>query len=179
MNYLQSLIRYKQWANDLLFTAATELTEEELTVSRPIVFGSIIKTLHHTYAMDLVWQANLQGTEHGFKTRNPDDYPALGKLDTNQRKLDEWYIAYVDSLSSAEIDEAVSFTFIGGGVGTMTRRDILLHVVNHGTYHRGNVTGMMYECSLEPPTTDYPVFLKQNPPNKQMQTDAAKAAPLI
>lgn len=167
MNSLQSLMRYKQWANDLLFTAAAKLTDMELTVSRPIVFGSIIRTLHHTYAMDLVWQAHLQGIEHGFTTRNPGDCPTLETLSVNQRDMDEWYINYVDILSSRDANETVNFTFIGGGAGTMTRKDILLHVVNHGTYHRGNITGMMYECSIEPPTTDYPVFLKQNPPGEQ------------
>ena len=42
----------------------------------------------------------------------------------------------------------------------MTRRDILLHVANHGTYHRGNVASMMYQAGVAPPTTDLPVFLK-------------------
>jgi uncharacterized damage-inducible protein DinB len=43
----------------------------------------------------------------------------------------------------------------------MTRRDILLHVANHGTYHRGNVAAMMYQAGVAPPTTDLPVFLKR------------------
>ena len=167
MNYLQTLMRYKQWANELLYEAAKELSEEELTAQRPIVFGSIIRTLNHTFAMDLVWQASLQGRSHGFTTRNPDDCPRLDKLLIDQRKLDEWYVTYADTLSKSDEDEVVNFTFIGGGEGSMSRRDMLLHVVNHGTYHRGNVTGMMYECSLEPPTTDYPVFLKHCPPYRR------------
>ena len=162
MNYLQILMRYKQWANDLLFAAAKKLTEEELIAPRPIVFGSIIQTLSHTFAMDLVWQAHLQGLPHSFTTRNPESDRSLENILIDQRKLDEWYVAYVDTLSRSDEDEIVDFNFIGGGAGTMSRRDILLHVVNHGTYHRGNVTGMMYECALEPPTTDYPVFLKHN-----------------
>ncbi len=166
MNYLQTLMRYKQWANELLYAAAKELSEKELIAKRPIVFGSIIRTLNHTFAMDLVWQANLQGEHHGFTTRNPDDCPSLNKLLIDQRKLDEWYVTYADTLSKPDEDQVVNLTFISGGVGSMRRRDILLHVVNHGTYHRGNVTGMMYECSLEPPTTDYPVFLKHDSPNK-------------
>jgi len=62
--------------------------------------------------------------------------------------------------------DVTSFTFIGGGAGKMSRRDRVFRVVNHGTYHRGNITGMMWECFLEPPTTDYPVFLKQHSLNK-------------
>jgi uncharacterized damage-inducible protein DinB len=43
----------------------------------------------------------------------------------------------------------------------MARRDILLHVANHATYHRGNVASMMYQADTPPPTTDLPVFLKR------------------
>lgn len=154
-------MRYKLWANDLLYAAIKELSEEELMAPRPIVFGSMIRTLHHTFAMDLVWQAHLQERPHGFTTRNPDTCPSLDKLLVDQRKLDKWYVTYADALLKPDEDDVVNFTFIGGGTGAMCRRDILLHVVNHGTYHRGNVTGMMYECSLQPPTTDFPVFLKQ------------------
>ncbi len=174
MSYLQTLMRYKQWANDLLYPAINELSEEELAAPRPIVFGSIIRTLNHIYTMDLVWQAHLQDRPHGFTTRNPDSCPSFDKLLIDQGKLDKWYVTYADTLSKSDEDEVVNFTFIGGSESSMCRRDILIHVVNHGTYHRGNVTGMMYECSLEPPTTDYPVFLKRDTPNKRMQSDPAE-----
>ncbi|MEM8498130.1 MAG: DinB family protein [Pseudomonadota bacterium] len=162
MSYLETLMRYKQWANDLLFSAAKELTEAELTAQRSIVFGSILRTLNHTFAMDLVWQANLLGRPHSFSTRNPDECPSLEQLLIDQNELDEWFISYAEALTSENEDHIVGFTFVGSGPGAMTRRDILLHVVNHGTYHRGNVTGIMYDCSVEPPTTDYSVFLKQS-----------------
>jgi uncharacterized damage-inducible protein DinB len=42
----------------------------------------------------------------------------------------------------------------------MSRADILLHVVNHTTYHRGHIAAMMYQIPVQPPTTDLPVFLR-------------------
>ena len=78
-----------------------------------------------------------------------------------QRKLDEWYVSYTDTLPELAENVVINFELIGGRMGSMTRRDILLHVVNHGTYHRGNLTGMLYDCSVMPPATDYSVFLKQ------------------
>ena len=170
MSCLQTLMRYKLWANELLYSAVADLPQEELNAPRPIVFESIIRTLNHTFAMDRVWQAHLRNRHHGFTPRNPDNYPTLSKLRTAQRKLDVWYVSYADSLSESDRDEVVSFTFIGGGTGSMSREDILIHVVSHGTYHRGNVTGMMYECSVQPPTTDCSVFLRCN---QALQTDAA------
>jgi uncharacterized damage-inducible protein DinB len=155
---IQELLRYKAWANDLIFAALAKLPEPELTAPRPIVFGSILRTMNHTYSMDVVWQANLEGRPHGFTTRNPPTSPPFVELREAQKRIDDWYVAYAGSMHNEE--EAVRFTFIGGGPATLTRRDILLHVVNHGTYHRGNVAAMMYQLGIAPPTTDLPVYLR-------------------
>jgi uncharacterized damage-inducible protein DinB len=50
--------------------------------------------------------------------------------------------------------------FIGGGRGKMTRAQILLHIVNHGTYHRGFVSDLMYQILASVPANDLPVFLR-------------------
>jgi uncharacterized damage-inducible protein DinB len=155
---LDELLRYKAWADELIFTALAKLPESELAAPRPIVFGSILRTLNHTYAMDQVWQANLEGRPHGFKTRNPPTSPPFPELREAQKRIDAWYVAYAAKLSPADEEQRVQFTFIGGGPATLSRRDILLHVVNHGTYHRGNVAAMMYQIGVVPPTTDLPVF---------------------
>lgn len=161
MNYLAMLVRYKAWADTLLISAASQLSEQQLMAARPIVFGSILRTLHHVYAMDLVWQATLLAKPHGTTTRNPQDCPTLVELQIAQASMDEWYTDYVDSLTDAARSEQVKFTFIGGRSGVMTREAIVLHVVNHTTYHRGHIGDMFYACAVEPPTTDLSVFLTQ------------------
>ncbi|HKU46609.1 MAG TPA: DinB family protein [Burkholderiales bacterium] len=162
MDYLRTLMRYKAWANELVFAAAAKLPEAELTAPRKIVFGSLLRTLNHVYAMDEVWRAHLEGRPHGYSTRNPEACPPLPELRAKQAAMDKWFVSYADGLS--EEDEIVNFRFIGGGPGSMTRGDILLHVANHGTYHRGNVASMMYQAGMPPPTTDLPVFLKSPSP---------------
>jgi uncharacterized damage-inducible protein DinB len=161
---LRTLMRYKAWANELVFRAAAQLPPEELTAPRKIVFGSLLRTLNHVYAMDDVWRAHLEGRPHSYTTRNPEACPSLAELRAAQLAMDAWFVGYADSLTDAKREEVVSFRFIGGGPGAMTRRDILLHVANHGTYHRGNVASMMYQAGVAPPTTDLPVFLRNPSP---------------
>src|SRR6185295_8701915 len=60
----------------------------------------------------------------------------------------------------AALGEKVKFTFVGGGEGAMTRGEMLQHLVNHTSYHRGFVAQMMYEVPARPPTTDLTVFLR-------------------
>jgi len=160
MDTLRTLMRYKAWANELVFAVAAKLPEAELTAPRKIVFGNLLRTLNHVHAMDEVWRAHLEGRPHGYSTRNPEACPSLAELRDAQKAMDAWFVRYADSLSRE--DELVHFQFIGGGAGSMTRRDILLHVANHGTYHRGNVASMMYQAGVAPPTTDLPVFLNSS-----------------
>ena len=64
-------------------------------------------------------------------------------------------------MSEAALGENVPFTLIGGNKGVMTRAEILLHIVNHTSYHRGFVADMFYQVPARPPLTDLPVFLRE------------------
>jgi len=171
---IRLLTRYSAWANSLLYLAIGELPEDELTKPRQIVFGNLIRTLNHVYTIDLVFQAHLEGREHGFKSRTPDVRVSFSELRMAQATLDSWYIRYAEEMSDRLGEEMVDFTFIGGGDGSMSRGDILLHVVNHTTYHRGHIAAMMYQIPAQPPTTDLPVFLR----NAALQTERGPRGPL-
>jgi uncharacterized damage-inducible protein DinB len=157
---LPMLTRYTAWANDTLYRALAEQPESELLKKQKVVFGSLLRTLNHVYAMDLVWRAHLEGRPHGFVSRNPGICPAFAELRVSQSALDEWYVGYADELSDAKAAEILNFEFIGGGLGCMSRGDILLHVINHTTYHRGHIGDMIYQIPAQPPTTDLPVYLR-------------------
>jgi uncharacterized damage-inducible protein DinB len=171
---VRMLTRYAAWANTLLYTALGELQELELTKPRQLVFGNLIRTLNHVYTMDLVWQAHLEGRAHGFTTRTPDVHISFADLRVAQATLDSWYIHYAEEMSDRTGEEIVDFTFIGGGEGAMTRGDILLHVVNHTTYHRGHTAAVLYQIPARPPTTDLPVLLR----NAALQTDRGPRGPV-
>jgi uncharacterized damage-inducible protein DinB len=159
--HLQLLTRYRAWADRLLYQSLAALPDSDLTREQPIVFGSILRTLHHVYAMDQVWKAHLERVPHGFTSRNPVDCPAFDALRSAQANIDAWYIRLAEALDEEACDETIRFTFIGGGEGAMCRGDILLHVINHATYHRGHIAMMLYGLSAHPPTTDLPVFLRE------------------
>jgi uncharacterized damage-inducible protein DinB len=161
---IRMLTRYTAWANTRLFEAMAGLPEGQTTAPRCTGFGNMVNTLNHAYVVDLIWKAHLEGKPHGFSARNTDMQPTLETLREAQMEVDRWYIAYADGLSEAAHDEIVHFRFVDGGAGAMTRGDMLLHVVNHKTYHRGYVADMFYQASSRPPVMDLPVFLRDVPP---------------
>jgi uncharacterized damage-inducible protein DinB len=155
------LARYNAWANQLIFDAVAALPGEEATKERKSLFKNMVHTLNHNYVIDRIWQAHLEAREHGYDARNTKDHPPLAELWRAQQEIDRWYIAWSDAVSDASLDESVRFTLIGGNPGVMTRGEILLHVINHTTYHRGFVADLFYQVPARPPTTDLPVFLRE------------------
>jgi uncharacterized damage-inducible protein DinB len=114
--------------------------------------------------IDRIFQAHLEGREHGYTARNTAGHPPLEELRPAQQELDRWYVAWSDGLTDAALAETVDFEFVGGGQGSMTRAEILLHLVNHTTYHRGFVGEMMYKVPARAPATDLTVFLRDARP---------------
>ena len=156
------LTRYNAWANRLIFDAVAALPDGEATKERQSLFKNMVHTLNHNYVIDLIWQAHLEGREHGYTARNTPLHPPLAELWHEQQVIDDWYIGWSDRLTDARLDERVSFTLIGGNPGVMSRGEILLHVVNHTSYHRGFVADLFYQVPARPPTTDLPVYLREN-----------------
>ena len=155
------LTRYNAWANKEIFDAVAALPGDEATRPRASLFKNMVHTLNHNYVIDRIWQAHLEGREHGYTARNTPDHPQLAELWRLQQEIDRWYIDWSDHLSDAALEEEVAFTLIGGNRGVMTRGEILLHVVNHTSYHRGFVADLFYQIPARPPTTDLPVFLRE------------------
>ena len=154
------LTRYKAWANEIVFSTVAALPEGEATKPRPTLFKNMVHTLNHPYVIDCIFQAHLEGRAHGFTARNTPTHPPLDELWHAVKVMDRWYIDLSDRLSSQELAEAIRFQFIGGGDGVMTRGEILLHLVNHTTYHRGFVADMLNQASMNPRAMDLTVFLR-------------------
>lgn len=158
---LVTLARYKAWADGVLYAALSDVSEARLAAPTPVFAGSILRTLNHVYVIDVVWRSHLLGVPHGFTTRNPATFPPFAELRQAQAAMDAWYIEQAEAMTPAQGDEVVEFTFIGGGAGSMRHANILLHVVNHATYHRGHISAMMYLAGLKSPATDLPVYLRE------------------
>jgi uncharacterized damage-inducible protein DinB len=157
---IRMLTRYKAWANKTIYTTVGLLPEAELAKERPTRSNSMLAILNHIYVIDHIFQAHLEGREHSYRSRNTPTFPPHEQLRESVQMLDRWYINLSDHLTAEALEESVSFRFVDGGAGKMTRAQIILHVVNHGSYHRGFVADMLRQVPIVPPATDLPVFLR-------------------
>ena len=159
----RTLTRYNAWANEVIFAAVAALPEGEATKPRRSIFKNMVHTLNHNYVIDRIFQAHLEGQEHGYSARNTEGHPPLAELRRAQQELDRWYVETYEAMDEARINQKLRFTFVGGGEGIMTRGEILQHVVNHTSYHRGFVGQMICDVPARPPVTDLTVFLRDVP----------------
>ena len=161
VRHARTLTRYNHWANKVMFDAVAALPEGEATKERKSLFKNMVHTLNHNYVIGLIWQAHLEGRDHGMTARNTPDYPPLSALWDKQQAIDDWYVRWSDTLTEETLDSPVSYTLIGGNKGVMTRREILFHVVNHSSYHRGFVADLFFQVPARAPQMDLPVYVRE------------------
>lgn len=160
---IRMLTRYTAWADTRLFQALQAMPDAQALIEQTGRSGSMASILGHACVVDQIWKAHLEGKPHGLTSRAAQETSGLQALQDAQARLDRWYIDHADALSDEAHDEVVHFKFVDGGSGAMSRGDMLLHVVNHKTYHRGYIADLLYQAGSRPPVMDLPVFLRDVP----------------
>jgi len=158
---LIDLLTYKAWANSITFDAVAELSPDEVLRPRATRFGNILHTLNHIWVVEDIFRHHVAGRQRQYSARNTDAPPPLSELHARVQDMDRWWIAFARDVGPEALDKVVHFTFVGGGEGVMTRAEIMLHLVNHATYHRGFVGDMLYQAQAVPPATDLTVYLRE------------------
>ncbi len=140
-SHLIKLCKYNFWANDRICTwikKADLKVDEELKSS----FPSIRKTLYHLWDAQFIWLARLNGESpntwpsHSFKG-NLDE--AIGGLQQNTLAL----ATYIELLDENEYQREVEFKSIDGTSYFNSVEEIIMHVINHSTYHRGQLITLL------------------------------------
>jgi uncharacterized damage-inducible protein DinB len=160
LNTTLMFLKYKAWANKITFSSLMNLPDSELYKERKTNFRDIVSTLNHVYIVDDIFKAHINNEHHGYTSRNTDECPKLNELWSKQEKMDSWYVNYVTGFNEDQLENIISFEFVGGGLGNMSINEIVMHIVNHGSYHRGFVSDMMYQIPTVPPANDLTVFLR-------------------
>lgn len=159
---LSSLFGHKSWADAALFDLLATLPPE-----RDEQVHTCIRTLNHIHVVDRIFRAHLGGEPRPFDATNTRETPTLAQLRADVAATDAWYEQHVASLSPASLSGVIEFTFTDGDLGRMSREEILLHVITHGGYHRGNVGQVLKSISVAPPRDLYTRFLHESEPARR------------
>ena len=141
---------YNKWANDRLYHACDQLSDEEYFAARQAFFGSIHGVLNHMMVADTIWTSRLRGTSPVIAL-NAEMYAERQALRAARQKMDDDIVAYMDGLSAEEMAGDVTYKTTSGDPFTMERAFILQHFFNHHAHHRGQAHDLLSQTSVEPP----------------------------
>lgn len=159
---LNSLFAFKAWADSELFACLQELPPGS---DEPL--HRCLRTLNHVHVVDRIFRALLSGEPRPFDGTNTRETPTLATLQRDVAATDAWFVDYVGALAEPARAEVLAFTFTDGDAGRMSREEILLHVVTHGGYHRGNVGQVLKSISVAPPRDLYTRYLHSSEPERR------------
>jgi uncharacterized damage-inducible protein DinB len=146
--------RYTQWATKRLFEFAAGIPEEQVTRDLANSHGGILKTFQHIYYADRVWLTRMEGKPQAFA--DPEPGPSLADLNAAWWPLLDRFEAWA---AAQDPNRVVEYKNLKGDAFAKPVWEILLHVVNHGTYHRGQIAAMLRQLGHVPPSTDFIYFV--------------------
>jgi uncharacterized damage-inducible protein DinB len=149
LNDLRTLVDYNYWARDRMLTAIELLPAEMLTRDLGNSFRSIRDTAGHIFAAEFVWYQRWNGTSPPLPAA--DQFADVSALRAAWTLLERQTRALLDTLDDEGILRLIEYRLASGAAGASRFCDMVQHVVNHGTYHRGQVTTMLRQLGAAPP----------------------------
>jgi uncharacterized damage-inducible protein DinB len=150
----RELYQFNSWANRRVLEACSALTCEQFVRDLRSSFPSVRDTLAHILWSEGVWLDRLNGRSpkrHAFATPPA----ALSEIESAWSPIEGGLLRIVNSLSADDVDRKIEYLNWQGNRYAYSVGNILKHVVNHGSYHRGQVATMLRQLSAKPVSTDF------------------------
>jgi uncharacterized damage-inducible protein DinB len=152
------LLGFNRWANARLLGAVAALSPAEFTRDLRSSFPTVRDTLVHVLWAEWLWLERCLGRSPK-SVLDPVDFPALETIRTQWRPVEEGWVALLAQADEAELRRVVTYTNRKGEEWRYPVADVLRHVVNHSTFHRGQLVTMLRQLGAVPPTTDLLVYV--------------------
>src|SRR5579859_830069 len=154
---IQVLYDYNKWANARVLDAVSKLNSEQFTRDLENSFRSVRATLVHTLSAEWIWLERWKGI-------SPKSMLAATELTDVQAIESRWGIVeseraeFIRSLTPERLQTVISYVNTRGQTFAYPLWQMMVHVVNHSTYHRGQITTLIRQVGGKPVATDLLVF---------------------
>jgi uncharacterized damage-inducible protein DinB len=155
--YCQTLARYNEWMNARLYALCATLPEADLHADRGAFFGSIYATLNHIAYADLAFLARFTGEPAVVPELGADLFGGFAALRAERVALDQRLLAWTGTLLPEWLSDSQTYTSkVDGLTRTRPRWFLVVHLFNHQTHHRGQITTVLTQQGLDIGSTDLP-----------------------
>ena len=154
---------YNAWCNERIYDVAAQLSDADYRADRGAFFKSVHGTLNHLLVADRIWLKRFSGRGDAPNRLDAILFENLDDLWDARHREDERIIAYIDSLSEADLGGRIRYKTITNPVEIeQPLAPALIHFFNHQTHHRGQVHGLLTGFGLEAPSLDLILFQRKS-----------------
>jgi uncharacterized damage-inducible protein DinB len=156
---LRYQIEFMVWANGRVLSAVANLTTEELDRDFKASENSIRGTLTHIYRAERLWLGRI---ERSPVARVVDGDDAMAALLENWPAMNQRWLRWSKTLTEESARAELTYLDLRQNTWTQPLWQIILHVVNHSTHHRGQAIGFIRALGHTPPNVDSIMFARAN-----------------
>lgn len=164
---------YNQWINQKIYEAVSPMAPEQLHEDKGAFFGSIFASLNHICVGDTLWLKRFSSALLRYEAYAPiselttpaslDAFLANNFNDLKDRRvlLDEALLEIASLITDEELLQPISYQNSKGVKANKTLFNLLMHLFNHQTHHRGQITTLLSQSGIDIGITDL-VFIQPN-----------------
>lgn len=153
-NFLRMHLDYSAWATRRVLDSLRTLPQEELQRDCGNSHGGILETLLHIFYADRIWLSRTTNNPRPTLF-DPGETWTLDALSEAWPRLHEQWREWAAGVADARA--ALRYRNLAGEPHSVEIWEMVFHVVNHATYHRGQITTMLRQCGQKPISTDFHV----------------------
>lgn len=157
---LQHLYDYNYWAAARVLYTASKLPDGALSATAQMAHDSLLGTLAHALAGEIVWRARCQEGRSPAALSTVKEFPDLGALRERWLAEEAAMRGYLAGLDDSGLDRVVQYRSTDAREHETPLWQILLHLVNHGTQHRGEAGAELTRLGFSPGDVDYMVYIR-------------------
>jgi uncharacterized damage-inducible protein DinB len=157
---IKLLHAYTSWANNRIFDAVAQIPVEQYAQDLKGSHGGIQGTLTHMVAAEKIWLSRWVGKPE-TKLMSVDEAPSLADLKSMWQKVGYETAKFLGSMTDRKLQETFPMTNSKGETFTHVYWQAIQHVVDHSSYHRGQIVTMMRQLGLKPPGTGLIMFYRE------------------
>ena len=154
------LFTYNRWANHRVVTAASQLNPQDFVRDLAASHGSVRGTLVHILWGEWLWLQRWRG-ESPKVVFDPVQFPDVATLKLRWPGVEREQKEFIGMLTNERLSTPTSYENLQGQVWQYPLGHMMQHIVNHSSYHRGQVITLLRQLGEIPPSTDFLVFFDE------------------
>lgn len=156
-NYYQIMASYNQWMNQKLYAICTKISDAERKKDCGAFFKSIHGTLNHLLYGDRAWMGRFIEKSVSVRVIGQELYSDFDQLREQRNLTDHQIVEWSNNLSKEWLEKPFEYTSnVDGKTRILPTWVLVVHMFNHQTHHRGQLTTLLSQLGYDSGVTDLP-----------------------